>query len=118
MKRSILLLVGTACLTFSSLSHGVAVDGARIIEADRNPLLPLRLISDAGVFVVYDAAVPLIERDARARYVGWGLGADDEQVYVYPALLYNSRAATTQRSIAVAVRIGPCAAALPPRGPP
>jgi hypothetical protein len=61
-----------------------------MIKTDRAEPLPLRLLSDEGVFVVYDAALPWIERDARARYVGWWLGATDEQVYVYPALLYNS----------------------------
>ena len=34
--------------------------------------------------------MPLTDRDARGRYVGWWLGANDPQVYVYSALVYHS----------------------------
>ena len=40
--------------------------------------------------MVYDAAVPVTDRDARERYVGWWLGANDPQVYVYSQLVYHS----------------------------
>ena len=92
MKRWAVLFVTTTYLGLAS-QPGTTAQDERVIGEDRNSLLAARLQSDEGTFVVYDAAVPWTERDARARYVGWWLGAGDPQVYVYPQLLFSPREA-------------------------
>ncbi len=90
MKQWTVLFVTTTYLGVTQSVSAAAAD-ERVVDERRPSLLATRLQSDEGTFVVYDAAVPLTERDARARFVGWWLGAGDPQVYVYSKLLFTGR---------------------------